>query len=127
MMARARLTSGATSLSRSSHLPPIDGSWLAKPVMLPPGRAKLSTKPLPTGSPTPLNTIGTPPAIGLSVSSARFVNSHHHVRRPRHQLGGPDAHLLRLVMPPLHFDDEVAALPPAKLIEPIEERGKPTA
>ena len=30
-----------------------------KPVALPPGRAKLSTKPAPTGSTTPTNTIGT--------------------------------------------------------------------
>ena len=30
-----------------------------KPVTLPPGRAKLSTKPAPTGSPTIGNTIGT--------------------------------------------------------------------
>src|SRR5450759_2539966 len=42
--------------------------------MLPPGRGRLATKPLPTGSLTPLNTIGTFPAIGLRISSAKLVN-----------------------------------------------------
>src|SRR6516165_3540223 len=52
------LTAGATSLSNSSHLPAIENSKLVKPVVLPPGRAKLSTSPLPTGSVTVVNTIG---------------------------------------------------------------------
>ena len=54
----ARVTGGAISLSNSSHLPPIVGSKLVSPVRLPPGCARLATKPLPTGSPTCRNTIG---------------------------------------------------------------------
>src|SRR5262245_45883575 len=41
---------GATSLSSSSHLAAVVGSTALNPVMLPPGRGKLATKPLPTGS-----------------------------------------------------------------------------
>src|SRR5262249_48683539 len=54
-----RVTWGAISLSSSSHLPLMPNSNIIKPVTLPPGRARLSTKPAPTGSGVPVNTIGT--------------------------------------------------------------------
>ena len=46
------VTPGAISLSSSSHFPPMLYSKFMKPVALPPGRARLSTKPAPTGSTT---------------------------------------------------------------------------
>src|SRR5215813_4141567 len=52
------LVRGASSLSNSSHLPGIVDSILVNPVTLPPGRGKLATKPLRTGSVTTANTIG---------------------------------------------------------------------
>ena len=55
----ARVTPGAISLSSSSHFPLKLYSNCMKPVALPPGRARLSTKPAPTGSVTFTNTIGT--------------------------------------------------------------------
>src|SRR5262249_15354148 len=45
-------TCGAISLSSSTNLPANVGSETLKPVTLPPGRGKLATKPLPTGSAT---------------------------------------------------------------------------
>src|SRR5262249_40315908 len=57
-MTAARVTCGAICLSSSSHLPLKLYSQFMKPVMLPPGRDRLSTKPAPTGSATPANTIG---------------------------------------------------------------------
>ena len=45
-------------MSISSHLPIIAKSTYEKPVMLRPGRARLSTKPCPSGSLTTENTIG---------------------------------------------------------------------
>jgi len=54
-----RVTRGAISLSSSSHFPLRPYSNGVKPVALPPGRARLSTKPAPTGSATFANTIGT--------------------------------------------------------------------
>src|ERR1700681_3339640 len=57
-MIAARLTLGAISVSNSSHLPAIAASWLMKPVILPPGRGRLSTKPSPTGSAVGAKTIG---------------------------------------------------------------------
>jgi hypothetical protein len=57
-MTAARVMPGATCFSISSHFPIIDGAKFVKSVVLPPGRAMLSTKRLPTGSETPTNTIG---------------------------------------------------------------------
>ena len=53
-----RLTRGAISFSSSNHFPPRESSKFVNPVTLPPGRARLSTKPACTGSPTPKKTIG---------------------------------------------------------------------
>ena len=58
-MTATRVTPGAISLSSSSHFPPKPYSYWTKPVALPPGRARLSTKPAPTGSATAVNIIGT--------------------------------------------------------------------
>ena len=55
----ARVTPGAICLSSSSHFALKLYSNSIKPVALPPGRARLSTKPAPTGSGTITNTIGT--------------------------------------------------------------------
>ena len=55
----ARVTLGAILLSISSHFPAKLYSNCRKPVASPPGRARLSTKPPPTGSATLTNTIGT--------------------------------------------------------------------
>src|ERR1700738_3195449 len=54
----ARVTPGAICLSSSSHFPLKLYSNCMKPVVLPPGRARLSTRPLPTGSTAIANTIG---------------------------------------------------------------------
>jgi hypothetical protein len=61
-----RLTRGAISLSSSNHFPAIVGSIRMKPVTLPPGRGKLATKSLPTGSTTFTKTIGTAEIISLA-------------------------------------------------------------
>jgi hypothetical protein len=55
----ARVTRGSISLSNCSHFALMPYSNDVKPVVLPPGRARLATKPAPTGSTMPTNTIGT--------------------------------------------------------------------
>ena len=57
-MIAARLMRGAICLSRFSHLPPKLGSVCLNPVMLPPGRGRLATKPARTGSTMTVNTMG---------------------------------------------------------------------
>src|SRR5450631_2606025 len=55
-MTPARTMAGATCLRSSSHLPLKLKSNCMKPVALPPGCARLSTKPAPTGSTADVNT-----------------------------------------------------------------------
>ena len=50
---------GATSLSSSSRLPVSSASRPLSPVVRPPGRARLATRPLPTGSPIATMTMAT--------------------------------------------------------------------
>ena len=52
------VTPGAASFRSCSHFPIREYSRLLKPVMLPFGRARLWTKPCPSGSETVANTIG---------------------------------------------------------------------
>src|SRR5262249_8866281 len=49
---------GINSRESSSRLPAISAAWFDDPVTFPPGRARLATKPVPTGSPADANTIG---------------------------------------------------------------------
>src|SRR6516165_1564039 len=57
-MKATRVRRGAVSLSMASHLPVTLGSYCITPVMLPPGRGRLTAKPEPTGSARAANTIG---------------------------------------------------------------------
>src|SRR5215472_14530984 len=63
-----RTVRGAISFNSSTHLPPCAGASTVKPVMLPPGRARLAAKPLAIGSPTFTNTMGI-----IRVSRARAL------------------------------------------------------
>ena len=53
-----RRRAGTTSRKSWSRLPARSVCWSDRPVTLPPGRAKLATRPVPTGSPAPATTIG---------------------------------------------------------------------
>src|SRR6516162_2793678 len=73
-----RDTLDAISLRSSSHFTPMPYSYKTKPVALPPGRARLSTNPAPTGSTVCANTIGTvrvtacnAATVGLAVARMR--------------------------------------------------------
>ena len=57
-MIATRRSPGTSSRSRSSRLPARSVDRTDSPVTLPPGRARLATSPLPTGSPAAVNTIG---------------------------------------------------------------------
>jgi hypothetical protein len=54
-----RLTLGNASLSNSNRFPASSGLFCSDiPVMFPPGRARLATRPVPTGSPAKAITMG---------------------------------------------------------------------
>src|SRR5262245_31193656 len=80
-----RVTRGAISLSSSSHFALKANSKFMKPVVLPPGRARLATKALPTGSLTFANTIGTERFDCCNDATAGGARSQDYVRRERNQ------------------------------------------
>ena len=57
-MIATRRRPGTTSRKSSSRLPARSVSWCDRPVTLPPGRARVATKPVPTGSPAVAKMIG---------------------------------------------------------------------
>jgi hypothetical protein len=61
---------GSTSLSSSKRFPSISGEIEVTPVMFPPGRAKLATRPVATGSPTAIMTSGIDVVAFLTASEA---------------------------------------------------------
>ena len=87
-MIATRTMPGAISLSTSSNFPATESSKRVKPVALPPGRAKLATKPWPTGSETCTNMIGT-----VRVSRNREMTED--LSRPRLRLVGDRPALLQ--------------------------------
>ena len=63
-------------------------AWLDTPVTFPPGRAKLSTSPTPTGSATFTNTMG---IVGVACLAARAAGAewrHNDIHVEPDQLGG---------------------------------------
>ena len=70
-----RVTRGAISLRNSSHFALMPYSNWVNPVILPPGRAMLSTKAAPTGSDTPTNTIGTVEATCCNAITAGLADA----------------------------------------------------
>ena len=84
-------------------------SKIMKPVALPPGRARLSTKPAPTGSATIGNTIGT---VRVACSNGATVESpvgQDDVRRERGQFCRVSANVGGIGRGPAGVDPHVAA------------------
>ena len=118
-----RVTRGAISLSSSSHLPAIVGSIRMKPVTLPPGRGKLATKPLPTGSATIAKMMG---MVRVCCSSAAVVGvlcRENEFGLQRDEFLRESLHRPRVVgCRPASVDPDVAALRPPELLESLPER-----
>src|SRR5262249_51492583 len=113
------------SRNRSSRFPARSAVSADRPVTFPPGRARLATKPIPTGSPTAANTIGT---IG-----AALLCRHYGWGSPRDddvdfepgKLGRDLGQALAAPVCPAIFDCDRAALDPTEVVEPPRECGRP--
>ena len=83
-----RVSLGTVSLSISSLLV---FTWVAKvesPVTLPPGRARLATKPSPTGSPTVTITMGMVVVALFAANTGRVSVDHDEINLKTNQLRG---------------------------------------
>src|SRR5215831_18188738 len=118
-----RVTPGATSRISSSHFPLMPYSIDVKPVALPPGCARLWTKPAPTGSGVSVNTIGTVRVACSNDPATAPAASQDDVRRERKELGRVFANALGIARPPARVDLDVAGDGPARLPQPLQERG----
>src|SRR5262249_26078621 len=120
--AAARATFGAISLSSSSHFTLMPNSNSVNPVALPPGRAKLATKPAPTGS------------GGLCEydrhGAGRLMQRRHRcaasgqddIGRERDQFRRMFANALHIAPGPAGIDLHSAAIGPAQLLQALLER-----
>ena len=117
-----RTVRGAISFNSSIHLPPTAGSLVVKPVMLPPGRARLAAKPLPIGSATTANTIGIVRVSRASAPVTGVVTTEDRVGSQIDQLFCERLDPIRITGAPAKFDPEIAAFRPPQLRERIPER-----
>src|SRR5262245_56129988 len=117
-----RVTLGATSLSSSSHLAPMPYSNDRKPVTLPPGRAKLSTKP----PPDRIAGLREHDRHGAGrLQQRRYdgaASSQDDVRRQRDQFRRISASALRVARAPAQVNANIASVGPAQLRQRLRER-----
>src|SRR5262249_31924184 len=116
-MTATSVTPGATSLSSSSHFPLIAKSNCVKPVVLPPGRDRLATKPRSTGSEVSTKTIGIVARRVLQCAGHGAAKSQQQIRRLFDELHCVASVKLTIAGAPTIIDLQVAAEPPAARIE----------
>ena len=100
-------------------------SWLKKlmPVALPPGRARLATRPSWTGSsPTP-KTIGIVAVAALAASARRAAGRGDHGHLAADQIGHQRRQAIVLALQPVVLDRHVLAFDVAGFVEAFAERG----
>src|SRR5215813_4077793 len=123
-MAATRLTPGAISASNSSHLLATVASWLMKPVIFPPGRGRLATKPSPTGSDTDANTIGIVRVSRWNAAVTGVTVREDYVRPRVEQLFRGQPHPVNVAGAPTNVHAQVAAIDPTQLRKSLRELGK---
>src|SRR5262245_36989886 len=114
-----RVTVGAISLSSSSHFPLRLYSNSMKPVTLPPGCARLSTKSAPTGSGVIANTTGMVRGQPQQRCQAHDPRSQNELWRERDEFRRPFARIVGIGGAVSNIQPHVAALDPAQLLQPL--------
>src|SRR5262249_16154723 len=117
----ARVSRGAISFSSSSHFPLRLYSKFMKPVMLPPGRAKVSTKPAPTGSETSTNTIGRVRVACRNAATLSVPLANMRSGNQRDQFRRVSAIAIDIVLAPAGVGPDVAAAAPSQLLQGLLE------
>ena len=95
---------------------------MVKPVALPPGRARLSTKPAPTGSATLHEHDRHGAGRLLQRRHDRAASGQDDVRRERDQFRRVSADAFGIARAPAIVDPHVAAVGPAQFLQPLQER-----
>ena len=111
---------GASSRSICKRFPMACGVWALVPVTFPPGRARLATNPVRTGSGAAAKTIG---IVRVAPTTAWVYNGpgrHNHVHRQSHQLSDHGWNLLRRLRQ-AYLDRDVLALRVPQLAQAYAE------
>src|SRR6516162_2959268 len=116
-----RFTSGAICLRSSTHFPLKLYSKFMKPVALPPGRARLSTRPAPTGSETPRTRPARSGWHAASLSRPRCQWPGRHPARARP--GRVPAGEVDIIHAPADVHSHIATVAPAQLLQDLLECG----
>jgi len=93
--------------------------------MLAPGRARLATRPLPTGSPTTAKTAGITREAFLTATAVAVAPGDDHVDLERHKLGRQLGEARRLAIRPPILDRGCASFNPTELAQSPRKRGDP--
>src|SRR5262249_31214397 len=112
-----RRSPGTISRKSATRLPATSRFWFERPVTLPPGRARLVTKPLPTVSPDPTKTIGIfdVACIAAAVEGVAVVKMTSTLSRTK--LGCEIGKSLATSLRPTEFEGDAAALGPAQPLQ----------
>src|SRR5262249_2824622 len=121
-----RRGSGTTSRNSSRRLPARSVDWRDRPVMLPPGRDRLATKPLPTGSFAMANTIGMTD-VACFCREACGSRSDNDIPFPLDEPGSDLDEPLVASLAPSILDCDGATLDPAEVAQSLHKSGDPLA
>src|SRR5215510_5730560 len=114
-----RDTFGTTPLSSSIFLPTRSGAIIDSPVMFPPGRPRLATSPLATGSSTSPMTMGIVLVACWAARIAGTPPSYNDVHLQPDQIGGEGGEPIIVVLRPSGLHRDVLAFDPAQLAEAL--------
>ena len=103
----------------------ISSARTLKPVRLPPGRARLATRPNATGSPPAMKTIGIVEVALFAAQCRRACRRRgDHVDLAADEIGGQRRQPIVVVLCPAVFDRDVLALDVAGVAQSLAKRGR---
>ena len=114
-------TPGTACVSSSSRLPTSSESRLDNPVILPPGRARLVTSPLATGSAAEVKTMGRVLVACLAARAVCVPYGHDDINLERNQFGRKSGEPLELPLGISVFDHDVATLDVTEVTQSLKE------
>ncbi len=114
---------GTSSESSSSRLGISSTARMLTPVRLPPGRARLATRPAPTGSAPMTKTIGIVEVALFAASAEGDAARRDHVDLAADEIGGQCGQPIIVALRPAVFDRHVLSLDIAGFAQSLVERG----
>ena len=116
-----RRAPGVTSCRIPISLPSTSSCWLVKPVMLPPGLARLATNPAPTAFETPAMTMGIVFVARCAARAAVLAPSHDHLDFLPDQFAGQGVQAIHVAIGVDESILDVLPFQPAEILHSLLE------